>query len=154
MLSDRSRPVIEATLPLVAENIQAIAGRFYQHIFAAQPELLDGIFNRGNQAERTQQRARQTFHQANVTEIQERALRGDLISREGALRVLQALALAMKGHLDRMPAILHQRHPGLERPVLATAEELIRDALAQVAISNLPAEYRAPIPEVRDGDLR
>ena len=55
MLSDRSRPVIEATLPLVAENIQAIAGRFYEHMFAARPELLDGIFNRGNQAEGTQQ---------------------------------------------------------------------------------------------------
>ena len=55
MLSDRSRPVIEATLPVVAENIEEIARRFYAHLFDAHPELLDGTFNRGNQAEGTQQ---------------------------------------------------------------------------------------------------
>ncbi|MGY2003518.1 globin domain-containing protein [Blastococcus sp. SYSU DS1024] len=55
MLSDRSRPVIEATLPVVVENIEEIAKRFYAHMFGEHPELLDGIFNRGNQAEGTQQ---------------------------------------------------------------------------------------------------
>ncbi|MCZ2848927.1 FAD-binding oxidoreductase [Modestobacter sp. VKM Ac-2978] len=55
LLSDRSRPVIEATLPVVAENIEEIARRFYAHLFGAHPELLDGTFNRGNQAEGTQQ---------------------------------------------------------------------------------------------------
>jgi nitric oxide dioxygenase len=55
MLSDRSRPVIEATLPVIAENIEEIAKRFYAHLFDAHPELLDGTFNRGNQAEGTQQ---------------------------------------------------------------------------------------------------
>lgn len=55
MLSSRSRPVVEATLPAVAENIHEIAGRFYRHMFAARPDLLDGVFNRGNQAAGTQQ---------------------------------------------------------------------------------------------------
>jgi nitric oxide dioxygenase len=55
VLSNRSRPVIEATLPAVAENIGEIARRFYAHMFDAHPELLDGTFNRGNQAEGTQQ---------------------------------------------------------------------------------------------------
>jgi nitric oxide dioxygenase len=55
VLSDRSRPVIEATLPVVADNIKEIAQRFYQHMFEGHPELLDGLFNRGNQAEGTQQ---------------------------------------------------------------------------------------------------
>jgi hypothetical protein len=55
--SDRSRPVIAATLPVVGENIGTIAERFYEHIFAEHPDLLDGLFNRGNQAEGTQQRA-------------------------------------------------------------------------------------------------
>ena len=54
MLSDRSRPVIEGTLPVVAENIEEIARRFYAHLFEAHPELLDGVFNRGNQAEGSQ----------------------------------------------------------------------------------------------------
>ncbi len=57
MLSDRSRPVIEATLPVVADNIEEIATRFYVHLFGEHPELLDGTFNRGNQAEKTQQLA-------------------------------------------------------------------------------------------------
>ena len=55
MLSDRSRPVVEATLPVVGENIGEIARRFYGHLFGEHPELLDGIFNRGNQAEGAQQ---------------------------------------------------------------------------------------------------
>ena len=57
MLSDRSRPVIEATLPVVAENIEEIATRFYTHLFGEHPELLDGTFNRGNQTEKSQQLA-------------------------------------------------------------------------------------------------
>ena len=57
MLSDRSRPVIIATLPVVAENITEIARRFYEHLFGEHPELYDGVFNRGNQAEGTQQTA-------------------------------------------------------------------------------------------------
>ncbi len=56
-LSQTSRPVIEATLPVVGDNIHKIAGRFYQHMFGEHPELLDGLFNRGNQAEGTQQQA-------------------------------------------------------------------------------------------------
>lgn len=55
MLSQRSRPVVEATLDVVAENIPKIATRFYQHMFEAAPGLLDGVFNRGNQAQGTQQ---------------------------------------------------------------------------------------------------
>jgi nitric oxide dioxygenase len=57
MLSDRSRPVVQATLPVVAENIQEIAKRFYGHMFTNHPELLDGTFNRGNQADGKQQQA-------------------------------------------------------------------------------------------------
>jgi nitric oxide dioxygenase len=55
VLSDRSRPVIEATLPVVADHIQEIARRFYTHLFDQHPELNDGVFNRGNQAEGSQQ---------------------------------------------------------------------------------------------------
>jgi nitric oxide dioxygenase len=57
VLSDRSRPVIEATLPVIADHIEDIATRFYTHLFGEHPELLDGTFNRGNQAEKSQQMA-------------------------------------------------------------------------------------------------
>jgi nitric oxide dioxygenase len=57
MLSSQSRPVIEATLPVVGENIQTIAKRFYERLFTAHPSLLDGTFNRGNQHDGSQQQA-------------------------------------------------------------------------------------------------
>jgi nitric oxide dioxygenase len=57
VLSDQARPIVQATLPAVADNINEIAQRFYRHMFAAHPELLDGTFNRGNQAEGSQQQA-------------------------------------------------------------------------------------------------
>jgi nitric oxide dioxygenase len=57
MLSDTSRPVVQATLPVVGANIAEIAERFYDHMFGKHPELLDGLFNRGNQAEGAQQQA-------------------------------------------------------------------------------------------------
>src|SRR3978361_1648638 len=57
MLSDAALPVVEATLPVVGGDIQEIASRFYQHLFEEHPELLDGIFNRGNQADGRQQQA-------------------------------------------------------------------------------------------------
>jgi nitric oxide dioxygenase len=57
VLSDTALPVIKATLPAVGDNIQEIARRFYGHMFAAHPELLDGLFNRGNQADGRQQQA-------------------------------------------------------------------------------------------------
>jgi nitric oxide dioxygenase len=57
MLSDTSRPVITATLPVVGEHIGMIAERFYAHMLGDHPELLDGIFNRGNQARGEQQQA-------------------------------------------------------------------------------------------------
>ena len=57
MLSDKSRPIIETTLPVVGEHIGEIARRFYDHLFSNHPELLDGTFNRGNQVDGSQQQA-------------------------------------------------------------------------------------------------
>ena len=58
MLSSQSRPVIEATLPVVGEHIQKIAARFYEKLFAAHPEHAPrDLFNRGNQANGSQRQA-------------------------------------------------------------------------------------------------
>jgi nitric oxide dioxygenase len=57
VLSDLNRPVVEATLPVVGQHVGEIAQRFYRHLFAEHPELLDGTFNRGNQARGEQQQA-------------------------------------------------------------------------------------------------
>jgi nitric oxide dioxygenase len=58
VLSDKSRPVIQATLPAVGAHIHDIAKCFYGRLFAAHPELLDdGLFNRSHQADASQQQA-------------------------------------------------------------------------------------------------
>ncbi|MBM7830541.1 nitric oxide dioxygenase [Agromyces cerinus] len=57
MLSEKSRPVIEATLPVIAGRIDEITPKFYRRLFAAHPELMDGMFSRANQQNGTQQRA-------------------------------------------------------------------------------------------------
>ncbi|WP_139417138.1 globin domain-containing protein [Agromyces laixinhei] len=57
MLSEKSRPVIEATLPVIAGRIAEITPKFYDRLFTAHPELLDGMFSRANQNNGTQQRA-------------------------------------------------------------------------------------------------
>ena len=38
MLSEKSRPVIEATLPLVGSRIGEITADFYNRLFTAHPE--------------------------------------------------------------------------------------------------------------------
>lgn len=48
---------MRATLPAVGAAIGDIADRFYERLFAAHPELLRDLFNRGNQASGTQRRA-------------------------------------------------------------------------------------------------
>jgi nitric oxide dioxygenase len=57
MLSTKSLPLIEATLPLVGARMPAIARNFYGRMFAAHPELFDGLFSRSNQKNGSQQQA-------------------------------------------------------------------------------------------------
>ncbi|MEV7449833.1 globin domain-containing protein [Streptomyces nigra] len=57
MLSEQSAATVRATLPVVGGAIGEITERFYARIFAARPELLRDLFNRGNQAAGTQRQA-------------------------------------------------------------------------------------------------
>ena len=57
MLSPESAAVVRATLPAVGGALDEITTRFYATMFSEQPELLDGLFNRGNQASGEQRRA-------------------------------------------------------------------------------------------------
>ncbi|MER6300111.1 globin domain-containing protein [Kitasatospora sp. NPDC001539] len=57
MLSAKSAEVVEATLPAVGAAIGDITSRFYDRLFAAHPDLLRDLFNRGNQANGTQRQA-------------------------------------------------------------------------------------------------
>lgn len=57
MLSTESASVIRATLPAVGGALDEITARFYDTMFGDRPELLDGLFNRGNQANGNQRQA-------------------------------------------------------------------------------------------------
>ncbi|MDC0774024.1 globin domain-containing protein [Streptomyces sp. HD] len=57
MLSEQSTATVRATLPVVGGAIGEITERFYAGMFAARPELLRDLFNRGNQAAGTQRQA-------------------------------------------------------------------------------------------------
>ncbi|MFB7861200.1 globin domain-containing protein [Streptomyces sp. NPDC056069] len=57
MLSEQAAPVVRATLPAVGGALDEITERFYAGLFAARPELLRDLFNRGNQATGDQRKA-------------------------------------------------------------------------------------------------
>ncbi|MET8765692.1 globin domain-containing protein [Streptomyces sp. NPDC004658] len=57
MLSPESAAVVRATLPAVGGALDEITARFYGTMFSEQPELMDGLFNRGNQARGEQRQA-------------------------------------------------------------------------------------------------
>ncbi|MET8696278.1 globin domain-containing protein [Streptomyces bauhiniae] len=57
MLSPSSAATVRATLPAVGAAIEEITERFYARLFAAHPELLRNLFNRGNQASGAQKQA-------------------------------------------------------------------------------------------------
>ncbi|GHF38059.1 globin domain-containing protein [Streptomyces morookaense] len=57
MLSPKSTEVVRATLPAVGGAIGEITPLFYDKLFAAHPGLLRDLFNRGNQANGSQQQA-------------------------------------------------------------------------------------------------
>ncbi|SBS71592.1 Nitric oxide dioxygenase [uncultured Mycobacterium sp.] len=49
--------IVRATLPLVGAHVDEITHEFYRRMFGRHPELLRTLFNRGNQAQGSQQRA-------------------------------------------------------------------------------------------------
>jgi nitric oxide dioxygenase len=56
MISDASRPYIDASVPVLREHGLTITKLFYQNMFAAHPELTS-LFNMGNQASGAQQQS-------------------------------------------------------------------------------------------------
>ncbi|MFB9249182.1 globin domain-containing protein [Sphaerisporangium melleum] len=57
MLSPEATATVRATLPVIGAAIDDIAARFYDTMFADNPELLRNLFNRGNQANGEQRAA-------------------------------------------------------------------------------------------------
>jgi nitric oxide dioxygenase len=57
MLSPASLAIVRETLPAVGAAVPEITTVFYGKLFADHPDLLSDLFNRGNQANGTQQQA-------------------------------------------------------------------------------------------------
>ncbi|MFF7978955.1 globin domain-containing protein [Streptomyces sp. NPDC007901] len=57
MLSEPSAATVRASLPAAGAAIEEITERFYARLFAARPDLLKNLFNRGNQAAGSQRQA-------------------------------------------------------------------------------------------------
>ncbi|MEN3540548.1 globin domain-containing protein [Microbispora sp. ZYX-F-249] len=83
MLSPESATTVRATLPVIAGAIQDITARFYDTMFADNPELLRDLFNRGNQANGEQRVALAGSIAAFATALVERPgeLPGTMLSR-------------------------------------------------------------------------
>ncbi|MGE0219485.1 globin domain-containing protein [Mycolicibacterium sp.] len=77
--------IVSATLPLIGAHIDEITSAFYRRMFAAHPELLRNLFNRGNQAQGAQQRALAASIATFATHLVDPALPhpADLLSRIG-----------------------------------------------------------------------
>lgn len=84
-LDPQQGQIITATLPLVGARIDEITTVFYSRMFAARPELLRNLFNRGNQAQGAQQRALAASIATYATHLVDPNLPhpADLISRIG-----------------------------------------------------------------------
>ncbi|MGW0567932.1 globin domain-containing protein [Streptomyces tauricus] len=72
MLSEQSAATVRATLPAVGGALGEISDRFYAGLFAAHPELLRDLFNRGNQSSGVQRQALAGAFAAFATQLVER----------------------------------------------------------------------------------
>lgn len=103
MLSAESAAVVRVTLPAVAGALDEITTRFYGAMFRDRPELLDGMFNRGNQAGGDQRRALAGSIAGFVT-----ALPADPDARPDALPARIAHKHAAVGVTDDQYTIVHK----------------------------------------------
>ncbi|ADG96965.1 Oxidoreductase FAD-binding domain protein [Segniliparus rotundus DSM 44985] len=111
-LSDQAKSVLRATAPAVGAALDEIAPLFYDRLFAAHPELLRDLFNRGNQAQGDQPKA----------------LAGSIVAFAG---------LALAGDEDRYGAVLDRiahKHAslGVTAELYSVVHEHLFAAIAQV----------------------
>lgn len=122
MLSNKSRPVIEATLPLIGSRIGEITPIFYNRLFTAHPELLDGLFSRSNQKNGTQQQALAGSIAAFATH---------LVNNPGTL---PEAVLARIAHKHTSLGIVEEQYPIVYEHLFAAIVEDLGDAVtAEVA---------------------
>lgn len=122
MLSPKSTEIVRATLPAVGGAIGDITTLFYDKLFTAHPALLRDLFNRGNQAEGSQQQALAGAVAAFATTLVERPdVRPDAM-------------LSRIAHKHASLGITPDQYPVVQRHLFAAIAEVLGDAVtAEVA---------------------
>ncbi|MBT2387148.1 globin domain-containing protein [Streptomyces sp. ISL-11] len=122
MLSPQSTETVRATLPAVGGAIGEITPLFYDKLFAEHPELLRDLFNRGNQANGSQQQALAGSIAAFATALIEHPdVRPDAM-------------LARIAHKHASLGIAPELYPIVQRHLFAAIAEVLGDAVtAEVA---------------------
>jgi len=113
MLNERSIEIIKSTVPALEVHGTAITSRFYERMFAENPELLN-IFNHANQKQGRQQTAL-----ANA--VYAAALHIDKL--EAILPVVKQIA-----HKHRSLGVKPEHYPIVGRNLLAAIKEVLGDA--------------------------
>ncbi|MFI9202028.1 globin domain-containing protein [Streptomyces sp. NPDC053048] len=117
MLSPKSSEIVRATLPAVGGAIGEITPLFYDKLFAAHPELLRDVFNRGNQADGSQQRALAGAVAAFATALVEHpGTRPDVM-------------LARIAHKHASLGVTREQYPVVQRHLFAAIAEVLGDAV-------------------------
>ncbi len=117
MLSTQSAQVVKATLPVVGAAIGDITPIFYRRMFAAHPELIRDLFNRGNQAQGDQQSALAGAVAAYAT----------LLVAEDGRDPLEVLARIAHKHASL--GITEDQYPIVHEHLFAAIVEVLGDAL-------------------------
>ncbi|MFF7755499.1 globin domain-containing protein [Streptomyces sp. NPDC007971] len=117
MLSEQSAVTVRASLPAVGAAIGEITERFYARLFAAHPELLRGLFNRGNQASGAQKQALAGSIAAFATQLLERPDR-----RPDAL-------LARIAHKHASLGVAPEQYPVVHEHLFAALAEVLGEAV-------------------------
>ncbi|WP_404289170.1 globin domain-containing protein [Glutamicibacter arilaitensis] len=119
MLSPQSRPIIEATLPIIGERISSITPKFYERLFAAHPQLLDGTFSRSNQKNGTQQQALAGSIAVFATHLM------------NSPETLPETMLARIAHKHSSLGVIEEQYPIVYEHLFAAIAEDLGDALTQ-----------------------
>ncbi|MEU9985511.1 globin domain-containing protein [Streptomyces sp. NPDC048045] len=117
MLSEQSAVTVRASLPAVGAAIGEITERFYARLFAAHPELLRGLFNRGNQASGAQKQALAGSIAAFATQLLEHPDR-----RPDAL-------LARIAHKHASLGVAPEQYPVVHEHLFAALAEVLGEAV-------------------------
>lgn len=117
MLNEQQKKIIAATLPVVAENLPTIVGKFYQKLFINHPELKN-LFNQTNQKTGFQQQALTSSIAAFVINYEENLLRIQPMLKQIAFK---HVSLGITGEMYQIVA----------DNLMAAIAEVLKDAVTE-----------------------